>query len=64
MGVEGAKYVSPHPREPILLDITILGTRTDFDCISLRNRSRVQFVWWLPIVSRQEPVNVPVFNIK
>jgi hypothetical protein len=40
LGVEGAKYVSPHPREPILLDITILGTRTDFDCISLRNRSR------------------------
>ena len=40
MGAEGAKYVSPHPREPILLDITILGTRTDFDCISLRNRSQ------------------------
>ena len=40
MGVEVAKYVSPHSREPILLDITILGTITDFDCISLRNRSR------------------------
>ncbi len=44
MGIEGAKYVSPHPREPILLNITILGTRTDFACIlnlvSLRNRSR------------------------
>jgi hypothetical protein len=40
LGVEGAKYVFPHPRQPILLDITILGTRTDFDRISLRNRSR------------------------
>ncbi len=39
-GAEVAQYVCSHPCEASSPDITILGTNTDFDCASLRNRSR------------------------
>ena len=39
-GCRGCKIRVPAATRADLLDITILGTRTDFDCISLRNRSR------------------------